>query len=135
MATECEEPLAENAPVEPSSGGVPVSRIRLDQEGFSAFAAREASLLSGTLLFNVRVINDPSIQRIAALRTGAGRMLVLAQAADGASAFLMQIGPSFAPFIEPLARWHALPLSEQADTRVGGQTALLVGALRASKLL
>ncbi|TKT69764.1 hypothetical protein [Aquamicrobium sp. LC103] len=107
------------------------SEVKLDliDKSFATALDEEAIRLGGITIFNVRVVGDPAIQRIAAIRY-ASKVTLVTLALDGSTVSSVDAGRELRDFIAPLEMWTALSLREQAEASVAGYTDLLVGALR-----
>ena len=80
---------------------------------FSDRVADIAQKTAGSVLFDVRVYDNPGIQRIAAIGYGAdGVVVAIVMGTDGALASVPVDGGSGA-LIAELSAWYALPMTEQ----------------------
>ena len=74
-----------------------------------------AQKTAGSVLFDVRIYDNPGIQRIAAIGYGADGVVAVVMARDGGLASTPIDGGSYA-LIAELSAWCALPMAEQLST-------------------
>lgn len=82
---------------------------------FSDRVADIAQKTAGSVLFDVRIYDNPGIQRIAAIGYGADGVVAVVMARDGGLASVPVNGGSYALIAELIA-WCALPMAEQIST-------------------
>lgn len=82
---------------------------------FSERVADIAQKTAGSVLFDVRVYDNPGIQRIAAIGYGADGVVAIVMARDGGLASVPVDGGSYG-LIAEISAWFALPMAEQTST-------------------
>ncbi|OQM76546.1 hypothetical protein BFN67_13730 [Pseudaminobacter manganicus] len=97
--------------------------------GFAGKANEIARQISGRMLFDIRLDDDPHYQRIAGIRYTNSEIGVLTLSLDGLSVRAFPISRISASLIQPLERWASLPLREQVQTDIQGAARLFVAVL------
>ncbi len=82
---------------------------------FSDRVADIAQKTAGSVLLDVRIYDNPGIQRIAAIGYGADGVVAVVMARDGGLTSVPVDGGSYA-LIAELSAWFALPMAEQVGT-------------------
>lgn len=74
-----------------------------------------AQKTAGSVLFDVRVYDNPGIQRIAAIGYGVDGIVAIVMARDGGLASV-PVAEGSCVLIAELTAWYALPMAEQINT-------------------
>ncbi|ADV14658.1 hypothetical protein Mesau_05614 [Mesorhizobium australicum WSM2073] len=107
-----------------------VESVRSLTSSFSERAAEIAARSQGTLVFDVRVDDDPQVQRIAAIRYRGEQTGVVALDRQGLLTHYCMVNDTFSDLMAPLENWTSIPLSAQAKIDVTVDAGFFLAALR-----